>query len=33
MIVFLPLVLLYELSVIVSKRVYKREQEEQDNWQ
>jgi sec-independent protein translocase protein TatC len=33
MIVFLPLLFLYELSVIVSKRVYKRDQEEQDNWQ
>jgi sec-independent protein translocase protein TatC len=33
MIVFLPLVFLYELSVIVSKRVFKKDQEEQDNWQ
>jgi sec-independent protein translocase protein TatC len=33
MIVFLPLVFLYELSVIVSRRVYKKDQEEQDNWQ
>jgi sec-independent protein translocase protein TatC len=32
MVVFLPLVFLYELSVIVSKRVYKKRQEE-DNWQ
>jgi sec-independent protein translocase protein TatC len=32
MIVFLPLVFLYELSVIVCKRVYKQQQEE-DNWQ
>lgn len=33
MIVFLPLVCLYELSVIVCKRVYKQQQEEEDNWQ
>jgi len=33
MIVFLPLCFLYELSVIVSKRVYKRDREEEDNWQ
>jgi sec-independent protein translocase protein TatC len=33
MIVFLPLLFLYELSVIVSKRVYKRQQQEDDNWQ
>jgi sec-independent protein translocase protein TatC len=32
MIVFLPLVFLYELSVIVSKRVAKRQQQEEDNW-
>lgn len=31
MIVFLPLLFLYELSVIVSKRVYKKEQKE-NNW-
>src|SRR5687768_2226497 len=33
MIVFLPLVILYELSVMVSKRVHKKMQEEEDNWQ
>jgi len=33
MIVFLPLCLLYELSVMVAKRVYKRDQErERDEW-
>jgi sec-independent protein translocase protein TatC len=32
MIVFLPLCLLYELSVIVSKRVFKKDQEESENW-
>jgi len=32
MIVFLPLIFLYELSVIVSKRVYKQAQKEEDNW-
>jgi sec-independent protein translocase protein TatC len=33
MIVFLPLCFLYELSVMVSKRVYKRDREAEDNWQ
>jgi sec-independent protein translocase protein TatC len=32
MIVFLPLCFLYELSVIVAKRVYRRIQEENENW-
>jgi len=32
MIVFLPLAFLYELSIIISKRAYKRMQDE-DNWQ
>jgi sec-independent protein translocase protein TatC len=33
MIVFLPLCFLYELSVIVSKRVFRRDQEASDNWE
>ena len=32
MIVFLPLVLLYEFSIIVSGRVYKRDQKKQGDW-
>lgn len=32
MIVFLPLIFLYELSVIVSKRVFKQMAKEEDNW-
>lgn len=32
MIVFLPLAFLYEFSVVISKRVYKREQEKAKNW-
>src|SRR5688572_18028634 len=32
MIVFLPLVFLYELSVVVSKRISKQMQKEDDNW-
>jgi sec-independent protein translocase protein TatC len=32
LIVFVPLWLLYELSIIVSARVYKKEEEEEEEW-
>lgn len=32
MIVFLPLLMLYEVSVLISVRVYKQEQKKQDEW-
>jgi sec-independent protein translocase protein TatC len=33
MIVFLPLLFLYELSIIVAKRVYKKDRAKEDNWE
>jgi sec-independent protein translocase protein TatC len=33
MIVFIPLILLYELSIIVSKRVYTTEQKKWQEWE
>lgn len=33
MIVFIPLALLYEFSILISKRVFKREEEKSKNWQ